>query len=326
MNEAEIHQRLEQCADLLRDSDALAAKLPANAQDGYFELVGYPVAITAAANERYFRTELARADVARSRAPGSNHTAASAAASRIAELTARYNNDIAGGKWRHIVTANGVSAKDWKRFQPDPASPRPDPDSTNVCPAAPPELTTPARPPGARPGDFFERGKVVSIHAGNFANRKDLPSGAGWRAVPGLGRTGSAVTVLPSTTAITSTAAPSLEYRFHADTGGPATLQIRLLPTYPLESGKGLRLAVSIDDGPPLPLAVTTGFEPKEPDWNARVLSNATEAKLKLAALKPGWHTLRLVAVDAGVVVDQIFLDFGGLQPSYLGPVETRIR
>ena len=61
----------------------------------------------------------------------------------------------------------------------------------------------------------MERDGVVSIHAGNFAGKKDLPSGAGWRVVPGLGRTGSAVTVLPSTAAITPAAAPTLDYRFH---------------------------------------------------------------------------------------------------------------
>jgi hypothetical protein len=168
---------------------------------------------------------------------------------------------------------------------------------------------------------------VVSIDAGHFTGRTDLASGAGWRAVPGLGRTGSAVTVLPSTAALAPAAAPTLDYRFHTDTVGPATLHVRLLPTHPLVSDRGLRLAVAIDDGRPLPLAVTTGFDPKSSEWMNRVLANATEASLKLPApLTPGWHTLRLVAVDAGVAVDKFVLDLGSLQPSYDGPEETRLR
>lgn len=331
LNEAEIHARLQDCADLLRDSDALANHLPATARDAYFELVGYPAGITAAANERYFRAELARADVARGRSPDANKAAAQAGEQLVDELTARYNNDIAGGKWRHIVSENGYSPDAWPRFQRDTKMPRPEPTTNNVCPPAPPELAPLIRPSAARPGDFVEQGKVVSIYAGHFTGKSDLPSGAGWRSVPGFGRTGSAVTVLPSTAVITSTAAPSLEYRFHVVTGGAATIFIRLLPTFPLVSGKGLRLAVAIDDNPPLPLAVLTGFDTKNSntaltDWQRRVMANATEATLKLPQpLKPGAHTLSLMAVDAGVVVDKIVLAFGELPPSYAGPAETRL-
>jgi hypothetical protein len=97
-------------------------------------------------------------------------------------------------------------------------------------------------------------------------------------------------------------------------------------------AGRGLRLAVAIDDGAPIPLAVTTGFDPTKrsgaemTDWQRRVLANATYATAGLPKpLEPGWHTLRLVAADAGVVVDQIVLDLGGLRPSYDGPAETRL-
>ena len=326
LNETEIHERLKSCAELLRDSDALAARLPAAARDAYFELVGYAVGITAAANERYFRAELARADVARGRSPETNRAAVAAGEKLAIELTAHYNHDIAGGKWRNIVTVNGLAPGEWKRMQRDTTTPRPEPTTNNVCPPAPPEPEPLAHPPGARAGDFVEREKIISIHAGHFTSQSNLPSGAGWRVIPNLGRTGSAVTVLPSTTVITSNAAPSLDYRFHVTTGGTATLRVRLLPTYPLITGQGLRFAIALDDGAPLPLAVTKGFDSKSAEWGNRVLANATEASLKLSQpLAPGAHTLRLIAVDTGVVVDKIVLDFGGLRPSYDGPAETRL-
>lgn len=325
-NETEIAQRLKACADLLHDCEGLNDRLPATARDAFFQLIGYPVAITAAANERCFRSELARADQARGRSTKANHEASVAAQKRMTEATARYNNDIANGKWRGIVTENGVSAKDWRRFQPDPNVVPPMPSADNVCPPAAPSTGDLPKPVEARPGDFVERDGVVSIVAGNFTGKNDLPSGAGWRSVPGLGRTGSAVTVLPSTTVIAPAAAPGLDYRFHTTSNNPATLHIRLLPTHPLVSGQGLRLAVSIDGSAPLPLAVTSGFDPKSKEWSDRVLSNATEATFKLPnTLRPGAHTLRLIAVDAGVVVDKIVIDLGGLKPSYDGPAETRL-
>ncbi len=326
LNEAEIAQRLESCADLLRDCEALASELPAVAQEAFYQLVAYPVTITAAANERYFRSELARADQARGRNPEANLEASATAQKSITKATARYNNEIAGGKWRGIVTENGVSAKDWKRFQPDTQVAPPKPAAHTVCPPAPAAPEALPRPPGAKPGDFVERDGVISIHAGNFAARNNLPSGAGWHSVPGLGRTGSAVTVLPSTAEISPTSAPTLEYRFHVSTNQPATLRVRMLPTHSLVSGQGLRLAVSIDGSAPMPLGVTSGSEPKSAEWSNRVLSNATEATLKLPIpLQLGAHTLRLIPIDTGVVVDRIVLDLGGLKPSYDGPAETRI-
>ncbi|MFO1487708.1 MAG: glycosyl hydrolase 115 family protein [Verrucomicrobiota bacterium] len=330
LNEAEIKARLKACAELLRDSDALAECLPAAARDACFELVGYPVGITAAANERYFRAELAHADAGRGRPPEANLAAAQAGEKRVAELTARYNNNIAGGKWRNIVTADGISLKEWGRFQREPA-PRPEPATNNICPAAPSEPTPLARPSDAHAGEFVERDGRVSIHAGHFTGKQDAADGAGWRSIPGLGRTGSAVTVMPSTAVIASNASPSLEYRFHVVAGGLATVRVRLLPTFPIVGGRGLRLAIAVDDGAPLPLAVTTGFDTKHSNtvltgWQRRVLENATEAVLALRQpLSPGAHTLRLIAVDAGVVADKIVIEFGARAASYDGPVETRL-
>ena len=305
MTEREILARLDLYAALDGDVTALAGALPAEAQDAFFQFVGYPVHSAAAANEQYFRAELARLQ----RARGESHaddtfTLSELALMRMEALTARYHERVAGGKWRYIVTINGVSPRMWPRYQPTAAIPLLNSDAQDavIAPSPEPASSPLASPAGARPGDFGERDKVMSIHAGHFAEKSDLPSGAGWRLIPGLGRTGSAVTVLPSTAAITPEAAPSVSYRFHVATGGPAKIHVRLLPTHPLLSGQGLRFAVAMDDGPPIPLAVTKGFDTKDPEWSERVLANATETSAELPApLVSGWHTLRLIAVDAGV-------------------------
>ena len=325
MTEREIIARLDAYAALARDTTDLGTSLPAEAGDAFFELVAYPALSAAAANECYFRAELARLQQARGdTAAAATFAASGQAAGRIAGLTARYNEQVAGGKWRHVITINGLSSRVWKSLQADPIPPlAPAPATPSVVSAFP----APAIPPAdARPGDFFESGGIVSIHAGHFTTQSDA-SGGGWRAIPGLGRTGSAVTLLPSTLGIAPASAPRLGYRFHTAASAPATIRVRLLPTHPIVSGKqGLRLALAIDDGAPLPLAVTSGFDPKSDAWKHRVLANATEAVLKLPApLAPGWHTLHLVAVDAGVVVDKIVIDLGGLTPSYDGPPETRV-
>lgn len=328
-NEAEIESRLDACAALQRDGDLLEKQLPPETRDAWFQLVGYPVAVTAAANERYFRSELARAAVARGRSPDADLAVAAGARKRLTEATLRYNRDIAGGKWRHVVTENGVTPGSWPRFQRDAKVVPPPPAPDNVCPQAPAAASSDRIPEAARPGDFFERDGVVSILAGHFSGRKDASSGAGWRGIPGLGRSGCAVTVLPSTTVVKQEAAPSLDYRIHTVSEVAPTLRIRLLPTFPIE-GESLRLAVSIDGNTPLPLAVTEGFDTRTSKselsaWQKRVLSNSTEIVAKLTqTLSPGPHTFRLIAVDPGVVVDKIVIDLGGWKPSYDGPGETR--
>lgn len=336
--DAEIHARLAGYSALLRDAEAAAAALPAAAKDAFFQLVAYPVGGAAAANQRYFQAELARRHKVRGdeAAAGAAYAASEAAAGRIAELTRLYNEDISGGKWRHVVMVNGLSPRQWPSFQVPPVLPLDDAEALaavreqEAARAASPGhgSSTNAAPADARPGDFVERDGVVSILPGNFSALADSPSGAGWRAIPGLGRSGSAVTVLPSTAELSINSSPRLSYRFHVSSAPASrpTVHVRLLPTHPIVTGKGLRLAIAIDEGPALPLAVTAGFDSKSEAWKKRVLENAIEAELRLPSpLSPGWHTLHLVAVDTGVVVDKIVLDLGGLRPSYDGPAETRL-
>ncbi len=328
---AEMHTRLAAYAALTHDVETLVAALPPEAQDAFFQRVTYPLGIAAAMNARYFNAELARLAQAR----GDNESAqqfwtqSEAGDQQWRELTRRYNEDIAGGKWRHIVRFNGMDMEEWRpRFQPDPEIPPLDsPAQETIVLSEPPASNPGSVPPvDTRSGDFFEHDGVVSLHAGHFTTRDDAPDGTGWRSVSGLGRTGSAVTVLPSTAIIDSTQAPRLSYRFHVATAGDATIHVRLVPTFPIDPDQGLRFALAIDDGAVLPVTVTEGFDTKSEAWKQRVLTNATETKIALPSpLTPGWHTLHLVAVDPGVVIDKLVLDLGGLRPSYDGPHETRL-
>ncbi|WP_221030567.1 glycosyl hydrolase 115 family protein [Actomonas aquatica] len=329
---AEMHERLDAYAALVADTEAVAATLPAAAQDAFFQRVTYQVGIAAAMNERYFRAELARL----AKASGIDDAAdelwaeSEAGDQRWRELTRHYNEEVADGKWRHIVQFNGMDMEEWRpRFQPDPDIPPLDSvaqEQVHLPPPAP-HRTPPVIPADARPGDFFEQDGVISIHAGHFTSQRDLSAGAGWRVVPGLGRTGNAVTILPSTATIEPAHAPLLSYRFHVTTGGPATVHVRLLPTFPIEAdAEALRFALAVNDGPAQPGAVTDGFNTRAQAWRERVVTNATETTVKLAEpLSPGWHTLHLIGVEPGVVVDKLVIDLGGLRPSYNGPAETSV-
>ena len=58
------------------------------------------------------------------------------------------------------------------------------------------------------------------------------------------------------------------------------------------------------------------------PEWERAVEDNARDLVTE-HALRPGRHTIRIWAIDPGVVIQRLILDLGGLKPSYLGPPES---
>jgi len=60
------------------------------------------------------------------------------------------------------------------------------------------------------------------------------------------------------------------------------------------------------------------------PEWAQGVLDNSRIVTARLKVPTAGDHTLQLYGIDAGVVLDKIVIDLGGLQPSLLGPAPRR--
>ncbi|GGB98816.1 hypothetical protein GM672_03725 [Massilia buxea] len=101
--EAEL--RLERYADLVTRAQSIAAALPEERRDAYFQLVLYPVRAAASLNARILKLDLA-AQYARAGRPAAKSHAAGARAAQAAidADTARYNAQ-AGGKWRGMMDA-----------------------------------------------------------------------------------------------------------------------------------------------------------------------------------------------------------------------------
>ena len=81
---------------------------------------------------------------------------------------------------------------------------------------------------------------AVSQPAGAFTEA--IPgSGANWTVIPGLGRTGEAITVLPTTARPTPSGDadrwPRVTYRVDLPSGGDWELQLELVPTHPIAGG-----------------------------------------------------------------------------------------
>lgn len=176
---------------------------------------------------------------------------------------------------------------------------------------------------------FVETGGSFAFEAEHFTRQVDRAA-ASWRVIPGLGRTGDSVAIFPTTaTSVEPTRinddATVLEYGLHLFKPGRITVSCYLVPTQPLQSGRGLRYAIGLDDEAPQIIAVGAGIEVSSRPWSLNVLNATTTGSTshEVNTVRP--HVLKIYMVDAGVVLDKIVVDVGGLRPSYLGPKETRI-
>jgi hypothetical protein len=118
--------------------------------------------------------------------------------------------------------------------------------------------------------------------------------------------------------------APVLEYQFYLFKTGQFNVLCYLVPTFPLVAGRGLRHAVGLDDESPHLVTVDAGLAVPSKTWQQNVLDETTTGSTTLN-VAAGPHVLKIYMVDPGVVLDKIVMDAGGVRPSYLGPVETKV-
>jgi len=331
-------ERLRLYRTLADRARRLEASIPPAGRDAFYELVEYPVVASAAANQRFIAKEMAALEDAR-HDPGVRKWVG-AFDSGTADLVAavdRYNDDVAGGKWKGYIEDDPLlPSRSYRnailRLPADLAGMERAPKSG--VPADSGVLSGPVRPrvapEGRLSGGFVESDGVVSILAEHYSRKTDRP-GAAWRVIPGLGRTGDAVAVFPTTApsvdlARAASEAPVLQYDFSLSKAGEASIHFNLIPTQPLRYGAGLRFAVAVDGDAPRLVTLSAGVGAEvgsSPAWQENVLDNTTSTAIGQTFAAPGAHTLKIYMVDPGVLLEKIVIDLGGLRPSYLGPPET---
>jgi hypothetical protein len=111
-------------------------------------------------------------------------------------------------------------------------------------------------------------------------------------------------------------------------TTGPVTVWAYLSPRNNVHPTDGLSYAVSIDDGPPQLVNVTTATGANDTTmnrpWERNTSDNVNRTATTHLIDRPGRHVLKFWMVDPTVVVQKLVVDTGGLKPSYLGPPESR--
>jgi hypothetical protein len=380
---AEAQQRIDAYAALRAEAEALAAGVPDDRQDAFFQLVLYPVRGAASINERNLKLDLAALYTRQGR-PVANQLSAEAQAAhaRIVSDTALYNaqND---GKWAGMMD---LAPRRLPVFA-EPSYPSTRFAERAGCAVDASELTfVQGRPavhaltiygwgeaadwalagqagiePGATNGrleagngyqqrvsvsydgqaaapvfgavtcggrDLAITGRVVAAAGPDgpveidrtiaLVRPDDAPSPE-WEWIDGLGSSGRALRAgltLPSREA-PANAAP-LAYRFETGATSDAVLHVVGLPVHPLTSANGLRLAVQVDDQPPVVLDFETHGRSEE--WKRNVLGNSSRRTIPLPQLAAGPHSVRVHALDPGFLLDRLELRLDGAPDRYGAP------
>lgn len=326
LTEQEALERLDAYADLRTKAESISKRLPDAKKDAFFELALYPVRSAALANERFFAAELAASY--KEKWPATAHHLAKRsidADAEIARETKYFNETLLGGKWRYMVSPE-MGKGQWPSMRSTPPK-----LSLADFPAGGAGKPIPVAGPGQMLSNFSNANAFfgefqgsVSIEAENFQSKTER-NGFSWRIINGLGKTGDSVSIFPSsahTFAELRRDSPSLEYDI-AVGGGEYSVEFYLMPTQPITTGNGLRLAFSIDGGEPQIVVIDKETEVSSRKWAQNILDQTTRGKARIA-IPAGEHKLRIFAVDTGVVLDKIVI-FGTEPPlSYLGPKETR--
>jgi hypothetical protein len=115
VNYREAETVVEQYNDLLTDARRIGDELPVEDQDAYFQLVLHPVEACANLNELYLTVAKNRQFAKQGRA-ATNDLAERARQlfERDAEISRRYNQEIAGGKWNHMMDQTHIGYTYWQ--------------------------------------------------------------------------------------------------------------------------------------------------------------------------------------------------------------------
>lgn len=310
--EAETLERLNDYNDLRKRAEAIYSKISPIQKDTFYQLVLYPVRSAQLANERFFAAELAEIYKSNNRSDAISWARKSIAAnSEIESETKYFNETLAGGKWRLMMSPE-MNEGQWMSMRSTPPKLNlADFENVNQQNT---QVTTNQQ--------IKNQTEIISIEAERFSAKKDF-EGFSWQTIIGLGKTGDSVAVFPQVAKTFSNNAPVLEYTFNVSNSGQFEANFYLIPTQPLVPNNGLRFAVSIDGSSLQIIAIDKDTEVSSPKWANNILNQTTVGKTKFN-LGKGSHILRIFAVDTGVILDKIVLHSSDLPPSYFGPKTTR--
>lgn len=282
-------------------------------RDAYRQLVLFPVQAMSNLYEMYYSQAMNRYLYAQGDPEADRYADnVERCFTRDAELCRQYNEDIAGGKWRGMMTQKHIGYTSWNDNFP-----------ADILPEV--KRIGDDSPKGGYTFAAGDKG-YIAIEAEHFNRATDAPA-TSWTVIPDMGRTLSGIAAMPYTT---DPAGASLSYRMMLpDSVSTVNVTVVVKSTLAFKNREGHRYTVGFD-----------GTEPATVNFNANlneapeniydvfyptVARRVVESKVPLDVTRDadGYSVLTLAPLDPGVVFEKIVVDFGGYEPSYLHGTES---
>ncbi|MCR5131977.1 MAG: glycosyl hydrolase 115 family protein [Prevotella sp.] len=250
-------------------------------------------------------------------------------ADRVAEcfkrdslLCSEYNNDIANGKWRGMMTQKHIGYKSWNDdFGPTDVMPAVKRIGGSKANGENSQNTTASKYSERMQGGHFftEKDGIVAMEAEHFFAKRDSADLC-WTLIPDMGRTLSAVSVQPYIKSILSQGGPSLTYRFQSENAVRKVVVV-VKSTLDFLNKGGLCFRVRIDGGEPFVANFNKNLN-EQPEniysiYYPTVASRVVAVDIALQA-PAGTHELTLEPLDPAIVFEKVVVDCGGGVKGYL--------
>jgi hypothetical protein len=276
----------QRISDTVEELNVQCSMVNGQWSNAFFELLQFPIQGAYQMNRKFLMAQLNQELLAEGRTAEANWAArqAQAAYDSINALNLRYN-ELLDGKWRGMM---------------------------NLAPAfcalshLMPEVTY-TEGVGEKPVDLTPKHQPLEgCHVIDLGTFIDKSSDA--QLVSGLGYDGQVMQL------------GEVTYQFPAVTADSIDLVAYTVPFWPLYKGRSNAISISVDGGSPQ--VFENKFKEYSRSWKDQVMRNGATCRLRFAVdkSKPS-HTIRFTAVEPGQMLQHAIIDWGGLQPAYIGPL-----
>ena len=306
---ADDYQRLE--ARALR----LYLTLPEKCRDCYSELLLFPVQAMANLYDMYYAQAMNHY-LAKQGNPDANEWAArvKAAFKRDSLLCLAYNTDMAGGKWKGMMTQKHIGYRSWNDNFPHDMMPR-----TNSV-------------DGTTQGGGYvfatpTTNGYVAMEAEHYYQAV-APTGTEWTVYPYYGRTRSAVALTPYSQSVDGA---SLTYRFALPKDHPDKVKVHVVvkSTLDFQDTGGHECSLALDGSEPQTVNFNKTLVDRQPymysEFYPTIARRIVEKMVELPVGSGDMHELVLRPQHQGIVFEKIVVDLGGYQNQYLFGQETEV-
>jgi len=184
----------------------------------------------------------------------------------------------------------------------------------------------------AKEKGYVESTGYISMDADRYTHAVN-DSKVHWYTIPGIGRIDNGITTnvyfskddqLSKGAAAFNAKDAHVEYSIYCADTGVVHVMVYCSPTLPFNESGGLRYAISFDDD--APQVINLHADNSERAWAQSVSDNIRISTSEHKISKPYHHVLKFWAIDPGIVLQKIVIDFGGVKKSYFGPPAQSIK